>query len=95
MKSEALLVGRIFDDRGNRMSPSHARKRGIKYRYYLSATLIQGRAERAGSICRVPAGEIEVLVIKSVREHLNCPYRLTTGASLTPTLCASRFRQIN
>jgi hypothetical protein len=39
MKSEALLGGRIFDDRGNRMSPSHARKRGIKYRYYLSAAV--------------------------------------------------------
>jgi hypothetical protein len=24
MASEALLVGRIFDDRGNRMSPSHS-----------------------------------------------------------------------
>src|SRR6516164_1020501 len=36
MKSEALLIGRIFDDRGNRMSPSHARKGGVKYRYYLS-----------------------------------------------------------
>src|SRR5262249_55067158 len=35
MKSEALLTGRIFDDRGNRMTPSHVRKRGIKYRYYL------------------------------------------------------------
>ena len=43
MKSEALLIGRIFDDRGNRMSPSHARKRGIKYRYYLSSALLQGR----------------------------------------------------
>jgi site-specific DNA recombinase len=32
-KSKALLAGRIFDDRGNRMSPSPARKRGIKYRY--------------------------------------------------------------
>jgi site-specific DNA recombinase len=30
MKSEALLSGRIFDDRGNLMSPTHARKRGIK-----------------------------------------------------------------
>ena len=28
MKSEALLAGRIFDDRGNRMTPSHVRKRG-------------------------------------------------------------------
>jgi hypothetical protein len=24
--SESLLIGRIFDDRGNRMTPSHARK---------------------------------------------------------------------
>jgi len=70
MKSEALLAGRVFDDRGNRMSPSHARKRGIKYRYYLSAALIQGRAERAGSIRRAPAVEIEALVVKSVRGHL-------------------------
>jgi hypothetical protein len=47
-KSEALLVGRIFDDRGNRMTPSHVRKRGIKYRYYLSSALLQGQPERAG-----------------------------------------------
>ena len=35
-KSESLLIGRIYDDRGNRMSPSHARKQGIRYRYYVS-----------------------------------------------------------
>ena len=70
MKSEALLIGRIFDDRGNRMSPSHARKRGIKYRYYLSSALLDGQPERAGSIRRVPAAEIEALVARSVREHL-------------------------
>jgi site-specific DNA recombinase len=70
MKSEALLAGRIFDDRGNRMTPSHARKRGIKYRYYLSPTLLQGQAERSGSVRRIPATEIEALVIRSVRDHL-------------------------
>jgi site-specific DNA recombinase len=70
MKSEALLVGRIFDDRGNRMSPSHARKQGVKYRYYLSSTLLEGRPARSGSIRRIPAAEIEALVIRSVREHL-------------------------
>ena len=69
-KSAALLVGRIFDDRGNRMSPSHARKGGIKYRYYLSSALLQGTAERAGSVRRVSAAEVEALVIRSVREHL-------------------------
>src|SRR5262245_25204626 len=70
MKSEALLTGRIFDDRGSRMSPSHARKHGIKYRYYLSSALLQGRPERAGSVRRVPAAEIEALVVAAVREHL-------------------------
>jgi len=52
------------------MSPSHARKGGVRYRYYLSAALVQGAAERAGSVRRVPAADIEALVIRSVREHL-------------------------
>jgi site-specific DNA recombinase len=73
--TEALLAGRIFDDRGNRMTPSHARKRGIKYRYYLSSALLQGQSGRAGSISRVPAAEIEGLVVRSVRERL----RLSTS----------------
>ena len=71
MRSEALLAGRIFDDRGNRMTPSHVRKRGIKYRYYLSAALLQGQPERAGAVSRIPATEIEGLVMRSVRDHLN------------------------
>src|ERR1700736_2997257 len=70
MNSEALLTGRLFDDRGNRMSPSHVRKGGLKYRYYLSSALFRGAAERAGSVRRVPAPHIEALVIRSVREHL-------------------------
>ena len=71
MRSEALLAGRIFDDRGNRMTPSHVRKRGIKYRYYLSSALLQGQPERAGGVSRIPAAEIEALVTRSVRDHLN------------------------
>jgi site-specific DNA recombinase len=72
MRSEALLAGRIFDDRGNRMTPSHVRKRGIKYRYYLSAALPgpagtgRGRESYPGSrnrglghaICSRPAQSI-------------------------------------
>ncbi len=71
--TEALLTGRIFDDRGNRMTPSHARKSGIKYRYYLSSALLHGATNRAGSVSRVPAVEIEALVIRTLREHLNPP----------------------
>src|SRR5271166_5909472 len=39
--SSALLTGRIFDDRGNRMSPTHSNKRGVRYRYYVSHALLQ------------------------------------------------------
>src|ERR1700704_1833050 len=70
-KSEALLLGRIYDDRGHRMTPSHVRKRGIKYRYYISSALLQGRAKQAGTVSRISADEIEALVAKSVRGHLN------------------------
>jgi hypothetical protein len=69
-KSEGLLIGRLFDDGGNRMSPSHARKVNVKYRYYLSSALLQGTAAHAGSVRRVPATAIEALVIQSVRDHL-------------------------
>jgi site-specific DNA recombinase len=68
-RSDALLLGKIFDDRGNKMSPSHALKKGVRYRYYVSSPLVQGRKEEAGSIKRVPAVEVEKLVIGTIRKH--------------------------
>ncbi len=72
-KSEALLVGLIFDDRGNRMSPSHARKHGVKYRYYISLPLSQGQPDRAGSVHRVPAMGVETVIGNAVRQELKLP----------------------
>jgi site-specific DNA recombinase len=69
--SEAMLLGLIFDDRGNRMTPSHCRKTGTKYRYYTSSALTQGRPELAGSISRVPAPEIEAVVGAAARRHID------------------------
>jgi hypothetical protein len=37
-ESPAILMGRIFDDRGNRMTPSHSNKAGVRYRYYMCPT---------------------------------------------------------
>src|SRR5215216_618850 len=68
--SGALLLGRIFDDRGNRMTPASAHKQGARYRYYVSAPLMQGRREEAGSVPRVPAPDIEQLVIASLPTQL-------------------------
>jgi hypothetical protein len=66
-------LGRIYDDRGHRMTPSHVRKRGIKYRYYISSSLLDGRPKQAGTVNRVPAQEVEALVIKAVRYRVNAP----------------------
>jgi site-specific DNA recombinase len=66
-RSNALLAGLLFDDRGNRMSPSHAVKKGVRYNYYVSAPAIQGRKQDSGSVCRVPARAIEEAVTDALR----------------------------
>ena len=68
--SPAILTGRIFDDRGNRMSPTHSNKLGVRYRYYVSHAILQRQKAEAGSVTRVPAAEIETLVLDGVRKHL-------------------------
>ena len=64
--SEALLAGKLFDDRGNRMSPTWARKGSKRWRYYVSQAALQGDKSKAGSIVRVPAAEVEALVTEAV-----------------------------
>src|SRR5262249_53463075 len=46
--SSAILVGRIFDDRGSRMTPTHTNKRGVRYRYYVSKASLQRRNDEVG-----------------------------------------------
>ena len=65
--SDAPLAGKLFDDSGNRMSPSHAAKGGRRWRYYVSQAVLQGRKHEAGSVVRVPALEIEARVAEVVR----------------------------
>jgi site-specific DNA recombinase len=64
--SGALLKGLLFDSKGNRMSPSHSNKKGIRYRYYVSQAILQGREPEAGNVVRVSAPDIEQAVIKAV-----------------------------
>jgi hypothetical protein len=65
--SPHLLTGLISDDRGNPMSPTHANKRGVRYRYYTSHAVLQRRKEQAGSVPRVSAPDVEALVCESLR----------------------------
>jgi site-specific DNA recombinase len=68
--SASILTGRIYDDRGNRMSPTHSNKLGARYRYYVSHALLQNRKQEAGRVARVPAPDVEQLVLDGVRTHL-------------------------
>jgi site-specific DNA recombinase len=64
--SEALLAGKLFDDRGNRMSPSWAKKGSKRWSYYVSQAALQGDKGKTGSIIRVPAVAVEALVAGAI-----------------------------
>lgn len=69
-ESGALLMGKLFDDRGNAMSPSFSSKNGVRYKFYVSSALLRGRKLEAGAIARVSATDIELAVISPLRERL-------------------------
>ena len=71
-KSGALLKGKLFDDKGNRMGPSFSSKNGVRYRFYVS-TALRGRNHNAGSVKRISAPEIESFVEAAVRNELDVP----------------------
>src|ERR1700719_3816576 len=67
-----LLAGLLFDDVGHRMVPTHATKAGVRYRYYVSLPHLHGESKTAsvGSVSRVPATDIENIIVKSLDEYL-------------------------
>ena len=81
-QSPNLLAGRLFDDKDNAMSPSHAVKNGKRYRYYTSQAVVQLRPETGGSITRLPADDIERVVIQDLLHALTD--RITEHTLLDP-----------
>ena len=64
--SDALLAGKLYDDGGNRMSPTWAGKGSKRWRYYVSQAALQGDKSKTASILRVPAADVEELVAEAV-----------------------------
>ena len=69
-KQPSLLAGLIFDESGERLTPSHAVKKGTRYRYYVSRSLIVGTAKDKSTGRRIPAANLETLVITKLRSFL-------------------------
>ena len=69
-KQPSLLAGLAFDETGERLTPSHAVKKGTRYRYYVSRSLIVGTAKDHSTGRRIPAANLETLVITRLRSFL-------------------------
>ncbi len=67
-EAPSLLAGLIFDSENARLSPSHAVRKGKRYRYYVSTTLIAGPRSGAPRGRRIPAGDIEGLILDRLRD---------------------------
>ena len=71
-QTPALLRGLIFAPSGHAMTPTHTRKQGRLYRYYVSTAAIRdGYAEH--DIRGVPAAEVEDAVVAQVQHLLRTP----------------------
>jgi site-specific DNA recombinase len=53
------LVDKLFDETGDRLTPTHAVKSNRRYRYYVSRSLLKGAAGQTGQGWRIPAMELE------------------------------------
>ena len=75
----SLLRGLVYDEEGNRFTPSHAVKSGKRYRYYVSQRVIQDSASASSMPGRIPARELENLVLAEVRGFLGSADRVSTA----------------
>jgi hypothetical protein len=73
---QSLLIGLLYDEQGNRFTPSHATKKGRRYRYYISQAVIKNARNRHNGPVRIPALEIEELVISQLTLFLQSPRRM-------------------
>jgi DNA invertase Pin-like site-specific DNA recombinase len=94
-QSPALLRGLIFGADGRAMSPTHTRKRGKLYRYYVSQSVLKGEAD-ANVVRRVSAAEIDAAVVGQVRALL-CQPEIIVGTWMAarpemPTLTEDETR---
>ena len=88
--SPSFLVGLLFDETGDRLSPAHASKAGKRYRYYVSSRLRQGQ-ERTG--WRLPAPMLEDLIVGLLAQRMAEPLALL-GAERSSTATANMLLQL-
>src|SRR5215831_3581018 len=89
----SLLAGLLVDGQGQRLTPSHAVKKGRRYRYYISAALITARGSDGVQNWRLAAREIEDCVISILIDALTSPPRLLEGVGI-PGISGDQMRRL-
>jgi site-specific DNA recombinase len=95
--SPSPLVGKLTDEAGERLTPSHAVRRGKRYCYYVSRGLIAGSGKSDGGGWRLPAAALEGAIAGLIIDALEMPsaaQRLIDGATsemLTKLRSAARL----
>ena len=67
----SALAGRIYDTDGHKLRPAHSNRGEKRYRYYVSAT------RDAAGCWRLPAGDIETIVARTIRQFLGNTVRMS------------------
>jgi len=91
--SRSPLTGKLFDETGDRLTPSHTKKNGKRLRYYISRRLVTERSRKHPDAWRLPAEEVEYLLSKVIRQYLGRPDAVSTvmqGASAVDILAAKK-----
>src|SRR6476661_7850395 len=88
------LTGILLDAQGGRMSPTHAKKRGTRYRYYISRSLLDGSAKAKTQGQRIPAVALESLVVCRIRGWLTDPAGILRAIQCTISDAVTQKRLI-
>jgi DNA invertase Pin-like site-specific DNA recombinase len=78
-KAPSLLTGLLFDETGERLTPTWSVKKGKRYRYYVSTWLVKGNKRTRSTRQRIPAGDFEFIVVERLRSFL-CSRKQLLGA---------------
>ncbi|MBT8418862.1 MAG: recombinase family protein [Silicimonas sp.] len=91
-KTRSLLCGKLFDETGDRLTPSHSKaKAGVRRRYYISHRLVAQSGVPHPDAWRLPAEEPERKVAELVRSILSAP---GFAASIVPDATADAIGRL-
>ena len=86
------LAGKLFDESGDRLTPSHSRKNGKRLRYYISRRLVKDRSRKHPDALRLPADQVEDLLAELVGRHLTRP---GAAVAMTEDLTAAELTDVS